>query len=115
MSVNGDDQNDGRQLTSAVRTPARAVELERLYKEKRQDCTGDFQRWYIFLGQYDDTYKKKTAARLTLLVVFCAYEGERVKFTTGKNIAPESFVVSTDERIADSAKGKVYEADFVRL
>lgn len=110
VSVNGDDQNDGRQLTSAVRTPARAVELERLYKEKGRTVQVIFKGGTYSL-ESTMTLTKKDSGTADAPVVFRAYEGERVKFTTGKNIAPESFVVSTDERIADSAKGKVYEAD----
>ena len=32
VSVNGDDANDGKMLTSAVKTVNRAIELERKYK-----------------------------------------------------------------------------------
>lgn len=111
-SKNGDDNNDGRYLTSPVATPARAVELERYYRQQNPGKTVHiiFKEGTYYL---DDSLKltSEDSGTEDAPVIFRAYQGERVKFTRGKYVDPARFTLSNNERLSDSVKGKVYEAN----
>ena len=110
VSLNGNDNNDGRHLTSAVKTVSRAVELERMYK-----TSGKITHVIFKEGTYclDETINltAEDSGEENAPVVFRAYQGDRVRFTMGKRISPNEFRLSDNAQIADSAKGYVYEAD----
>ena len=108
VSVNGDDANDGKMLTSAVKTVNRAIELERKYKRAGE------KTHIIFKG---GTYKLDGTINLTAEdsgeenapVVFRAYQGDSVRFTMGDRLEPDQFTVSQNSEIAEGVKGKIYE------
>ncbi len=117
VSTNGDDANDGKMLTSAVKSVDRAIELEREYKK------GGEKTHIIFKG---GTYKLGGTINLTAAdsgsdgapVIFRAYQGDSVRFTFGDKLDGEKFTVSENSEIAQEARGKVYEislADFEAL
>lgn len=108
----GDDANDGRYLTSPVATPARAVELERYYKQQNPGKAVHviFEEGTYYLDDVLNLTSEDSGTE-DAPVIFRAYQGESVKFTRGKYIDPSRFTQSHNEYLQDSVKGKVYEAD----
>ncbi len=114
VSLNGNDANDGKQLTSAVKTASRAVELERMYKTDGKITHIIFKEGTYFL---DDTVNltSEDSGTKDAPVVFGAYQGDNVRFTMGKKLDPNAFKISGNAQIADSARRYVYEADLEEL
>lgn len=110
VSLNGNDKNDGRQLTSAVKTVSRAIELERKHKTDGKTINVIFKEGTYCLDETINLTEEDSGTE-DAPVIFRAYMGDSVRFTIGKKLSPNDFKVSNNELIADSAKGYVYEAD----
>lgn len=114
VSVNGDDSKDAKQLTSAVKSIERAIELANTYK-----TDGKTTHIIFTEGTYniDRTVKLSAAESGTqnAPVIFRAYKGATVNFTSGQKIDRESFSVSDNSDLQSSVLGKVYEADLTGI
>ncbi len=105
----GNDNNDGMQVTSAVKTIQKAQELAREYKQADKKT-----EVIIMDGTYvlEDTLEftaEDSGASVDAPVIYRAYQDANVTLTMGKEVT--GFELSTSALIPSEAYGYVYEAD----
>ena len=110
VSVNGNDANEGRQLTSAVKTIPRAIELAKIYKADGKATNVVFTSGtYYFNDTINLTEDESGTADAP--VIFRAYREASVNFTSGQKVDWSKFNISDSGELQADVRGKVYEAD----